>query len=143
MSISKLPNECLQEIFSYIDRVKTLHSIILVNREWCQNGIKRLWRKPFRNSIEMTKQIKICPILINFIIFDNDLNIKEKLIKDYYEKFQKFQKENLNPFRASFNYPSFITGIDLDRIIKAVTIFTQKNRNNLYRIPGYNKGKKK
>lgn len=138
MSISKLPNECLQEIFSYIDRVKTLYSIILVNRKWCQNGVIRLWRKPFRNSIEISKQIKICPILINFIILDKDLNIKDKLIKDYYKK---FQKENSKPFNYSFNYPSFITGIDLDRIIRAITIFTQKNKNSLYRIPGYKKGK--
>ncbi|PKC01520.1 hypothetical protein RhiirA5_402792 [Rhizophagus irregularis] len=136
MSISKLPNECLQEIFSYIDRVKTLYSIILVNRKWCQNGVIRLWRKPFRNSIEISKQIKICPILINFIILDKDLNIKDKLIKDYYKK---FQKENSKPFNYSFNYPSFITGIDLDRIIRAITIFTQKNKNSLYRIPGYKK----
>jgi hypothetical protein len=138
MSISKLPNECLQEIFSYIDRVKTLHSIILVNRKWCQNGIIRLWRKPFRNSIEISKQIKICPILINYIILDKDLNVKEKLIKDYYKK---FQKDNSKPFRSSFNYPSFVTGIDLDRIIRAVTIFTQKNKNSLYRVSGYRKGK--
>ncbi|RIA92576.1 hypothetical protein C1645_804555 [Glomus cerebriforme] len=34
---------------------------------------------------------------------------------------------------------SFINGIDLDRIIRAVTIFTQKNKNNLYRLPGYKK----
>ncbi|GBC09397.1 hypothetical protein RclHR1_08820008 [Rhizophagus clarus] len=134
MSISKLPNECLQEIFSYIDRVKTLHSVILVNRKWCQNGIIRLWRKPFRNSIEISKQIKICPILINFIVLDKGLNIKEKSIKDYYKK---FQKESSKPFRSSFNYPSFITGIDLDRIIRAVAIFTQKNKNSLYRVSGY------
>src|SRR4051812_14131560 len=134
MSISKLPNECLQEIFSYIDRVNTLHSIILVNRKWCQNGIIRLWRKPFRNSIEILKQIKICPILINFIMLDNDLNIKEKLVKDFYKK---FQKENSKPFHFSFNYPSFITGIDLDRIIRAVAIFTQRNKSNLYRVSGH------
>ncbi|CAG8449914.1 3795_t:CDS:2 [Funneliformis caledonium] len=124
MAVSKLPNECLQGIFNYIYDLKTLHSVILVNRNWCQNAIKRLWKKPFRNSNNWDKQIKICPLLFQFIIFDKELNVKEKLVKDYYKK---YKKANPNPSHCLFNYPSFITSIELDRMIRVASIFVQRN----------------
>ncbi|CAI2173790.1 2180_t:CDS:2 [Funneliformis geosporum] len=136
MAVSKLPNECLQIIFNDIDDLKTLHSVILVNRNWCQNCIKRLWKKPFRTSTDQDKQIKICPILIQFIIFDEELKVKEKLINGYYKK---YKKANPNPSQCSFDYPSFITDIDLDRIIQVVSLFVQLNKNKLYLIPGHKK----
>ncbi|KAG9289599.1 hypothetical protein G9A89_014334 [Geosiphon pyriformis] len=49
---SKLPNSCIEKIFQFLpeDR-KSLHSCILVNKDWCRQGITFLWSKPFSASL--------------------------------------------------------------------------------------------
>ncbi|CAG8566246.1 15589_t:CDS:2 [Cetraspora pellucida] len=45
---ASLPNESLQEIFSYIQYdKKALYSCLLVNKNWCCNIIPLLWKQPF------------------------------------------------------------------------------------------------
>src|SRR6266487_7050433 len=43
--MSKLPADCLNEIFEYLDEDKiSLHSCLLVNRLWCKISVRILWR---------------------------------------------------------------------------------------------------
>src|SRR5437868_3799961 len=44
--MSKLPVECLNDIFEYLaEDVVTLRSCLLVNRLWCEASVRILWRK--------------------------------------------------------------------------------------------------
>src|SRR2546423_14957050 len=43
--MSKLPADCLNEIFEYLDEDKiSLRSCLLVNRLWCEVSVRILWR---------------------------------------------------------------------------------------------------
>src|ERR1051326_7504408 len=43
--MSKLPVDCLNEIFEYLeDDADTLRSCLLVNRLWCEVSVRILWR---------------------------------------------------------------------------------------------------
>src|SRR5215216_6431937 len=43
--MSKLPADCLNEIFEYLEEDKvTLRSCLLVNRLWCEVSVRILWR---------------------------------------------------------------------------------------------------
>ncbi|GBC45537.2 hypothetical protein GLOIN_2v1778777 [Rhizophagus irregularis DAOM 181602=DAOM 197198] len=48
----KLLIEIITEILNYVeeDDINTLHSIILINKDWCQVGISYLWEKSFNNE---------------------------------------------------------------------------------------------
>src|SRR5437764_1030343 len=100
---TKIPNEIFQNIFSFIDEIKTLYSIILVNRVWCQNCIAQLWRNPIQN-------VRIIPILLQFIKFDKDLDTTIKKVKmiDCINEKEVFN----TTIDVSFDYPCFITHID-------------------------------
>src|SRR5437763_3570679 len=48
--MSKLPVDCLNEIFEYLEEDKvTLHSCLLVNRLWCKVSVRILWRNIWEN----------------------------------------------------------------------------------------------
>src|SRR5437763_11328179 len=43
--MSKLPADCLNEIFEYLEEDKiSLHSCLLVNHLWCEVSVRILWR---------------------------------------------------------------------------------------------------
>src|SRR5437016_100802 len=43
--MSQLPDDCLNEIFEYLEYDKiTLYSCLLVNRLWCKISVRILWR---------------------------------------------------------------------------------------------------
>ncbi|CAI2166345.1 8761_t:CDS:2 [Funneliformis geosporum] len=86
--MSTFPNEILQEIFNNVNDIKTLLSIVLVNRNWCRNGIKYLWKHPFRSDVELKKHIEIVPLLLRFIMKD-----KEFIKRFIYENYDKIMKE--------------------------------------------------
>jgi len=46
MSLSQLPNECINKIFSFLDK-KSLYICLFVNRHWCRLIIPEIWRDPF------------------------------------------------------------------------------------------------
>src|SRR6266498_3270738 len=81
------PNEILQEIFNNVNDIKTLLSIVLVNRNWCRNGIKYLWRHPFRSNIDLKNHIEIVPLLLKFIIKDKEF--MKRFICENYDKIMK------------------------------------------------------
>ncbi|PKY28491.1 hypothetical protein RhiirB3_444681 [Rhizophagus irregularis] len=57
----KLPVDCLNEIFEYLEMDKfTLHSCLLVNRLWCEVSVRILWRNilDFNNGNKRSIKIK-------------------------------------------------------------------------------------
>ncbi|GBB98555.1 hypothetical protein RclHR1_03260013 [Rhizophagus clarus] len=85
--MASFPNEILQEIFININDIKTLYSIILVNRNWCRNGIKYLWRNPFRGDVDLKNHTKIVPLLLKFIVKDKEF--MKRFIRENYDKIMK------------------------------------------------------
>src|SRR5687768_4233971 len=110
--VSKLPNESLQRIFSYIEDTNTLYSIIQVNHTWCENCIKFLWKHPFKDSYEnpyqnfhLANRAKILPILIPILK-------KDKLS----ELGKNGSCERILIPDTLFYYHCFITHLDLDNL---------------------------
>ena len=53
-----LPYEILQEIFKhFINDIIFLHSCLLVNKDWCNNAVIILWKRPFHLLIKSHKII--------------------------------------------------------------------------------------
>src|SRR5688572_5448493 len=100
--VSKLPNECLQQIFRSIKDINTLYSIIQVDHTWCENGIIYLWKNPFRNDIDLKNQIKIIPILLTFLKKDES---------------------------TLFDYPCLITHLNFDNLFRIVSEFSKSNNH--------------
>src|SRR2546423_14958808 len=46
MLISSLPNECFNNVLSFLDR-KTLYKCLFVNRYYCKFAIPLIWEEPF------------------------------------------------------------------------------------------------
>ncbi|RHZ62416.1 hypothetical protein Glove_340g68 [Diversispora epigaea] len=106
-----LPNECLHEIFSYLDNdLKTLHSAIFVSHAWCENAIPFLWKNPFQQNPKEINLFKIIPIFLSFLTnpFKDDLQL---------ESISTFKL----PTKTTFDYPFFIQHLDLNYLITAVT----------------------
>src|SRR4051794_39573751 len=123
--VSKLPNESLQHIFSYIEDNNTLYSIIQVNHTWCENGVKFLWRNPFLNPYEnpyqhnshLINRAKILPILISILKQDK---VFEK--NRFYE--QILTSDTL------FYYHCFITHLDFDNLFRIISTFLERNKKD-------------
>ena len=73
-TIPNLPTECLGCIFSFIedDDIRTLYSILLLNRTWCKYTVPILWKKPFTlsaispNTTPLSLE-KIIPIYLSYL----------------------------------------------------------------------------
>ncbi|CAG8448096.1 6837_t:CDS:1 [Ambispora leptoticha] len=101
-----LPTECLEAIFSEIDPNDycTLHSIILVNRKWCESGIQMLWRKPLNcNTIPIERLMKILP---SYLAFVDQHDVDNKPL---------------------FNYPAFLRELNYNVLYKLVEAWIQAN----------------
>ncbi|CAG8479627.1 10218_t:CDS:2 [Scutellospora calospora] len=106
-----LPNESLQEIFSYIQYdKKALHSCLFINRNWCCNIIPFLWKQPFH------------------FWKDND-EPSPKLTRVYLQFLSNQSRERLStkPLlvlpRASkqpiFHYPTYLQNLDTEKLYQA------------------------
>src|SRR6266498_5815937 len=111
---SNLPNETLQHIFGFIsqDDIRTLHSIILVNKTWCVNGIKFLWRNPLEYDIDSINQSRVINVLLTYLNSE-----KLSMMNDESEEEENNDAKNL------FNYPSFITHLNFSMVVKIVWNF--------------------
>ena len=66
----RLPVECLNEVFEYLEEDKVaLHSCLLVNRLWCEISVRILWRDiwSFNDTVTLEDQLNLL-LQINKII---------------------------------------------------------------------------
>src|SRR5438045_8868799 len=90
--MSKLPADCLNEIFEYLDEDKiSLRSCLLVNRLWCGVSVRILWRsirnyntliaclpnESKRKEIIISLSLTSKPPMFNYATFCKVLSIKE------------------------------------------------------------------
>ncbi|GBC06310.1 hypothetical protein RclHR1_06760005 [Rhizophagus clarus] len=113
MAIKTFSNELLQKIFNNLDDDNnSLFSLLLVNKNWCENAVAILWRRPFSYNIQRDKMKKIIPTLLSQITLQEriDLGLKDilaiptKTLFDYGWFIQQFETSLLD--LIDFNYTS-------------------------------------
>src|SRR5256885_16603031 len=62
MILPSLPNECLSDVLTFLDR-KSLYKCLFVSRQYCKLSIPIIWREPFR-SICLTKSSLVINTLL-------------------------------------------------------------------------------
>src|SRR6266516_6441563 len=94
--MSQLPDDCLNEIFEYLEYDKfTLYSFLLVNRLWCKISVRILWRN-----------IRDCNTLIACLPNESkEILYKNKII---------FSTSTSKP--PIFNYASFCKSLSLSDV---------------------------
>ncbi|CAG8443131.1 10538_t:CDS:2 [Funneliformis caledonium] len=138
-----LPPETLQKIFDYIndDDFNTFQSLILVNRDWCQNSIMLLWKKPFHNKLRFKNLYKIISVILAFLdderkqylnITDARLEIQAKVLFDY----PSFIKE-LNFKAIVFLIKEWINRKEKIRPILAPDYFTTHEKEYIAKFNDY------
>ncbi|GBC30466.2 hypothetical protein GLOIN_2v722955 [Rhizophagus irregularis DAOM 181602=DAOM 197198] len=117
---TKLPDECLLEIFKYIDE-KSLYSLLLVNRTWCRISISLLWKKPFKEN-QTNEHFKVILPLISYL--DKEIRNSLKI-----EENNKTKTNNIQE-KPTFNYVSFIKELDYTNMCYQAITCLKKLRNN-------------
>ncbi|RGB27160.1 hypothetical protein C1646_819933 [Rhizophagus diaphanus] len=135
MTVNLFLNEILQIIFNNLDDdIDSLFSLLFVNKNWCENVIPILWRRPFGHNLKTTKMKKIIPILLSQISLQERINLG---------------LENI-PTKTMFDYVWFIQQFDisiLDNLIYnnkytmpiSQTIFMKAKRLDELTFSGYSK----
>ncbi|GBC05805.1 hypothetical protein RclHR1_06430006 [Rhizophagus clarus] len=111
-----LPTDCLLEIFKYFrDDLKTLHSCLLVDKNWCISTVRLIWKQPFLN--------KKSPIIIDVYLSCLTLHERKNLIKN---------GVNLSNITkpASFHYANFLRHIDMKNFYAAVDARTARMKES-------------
>ncbi|RIA93476.1 hypothetical protein C1645_819328 [Glomus cerebriforme] len=114
-----LPPDCMQKIIKYTIQIshnkKSLFTLLLVNKYWCENVIPILWNNPFKDLFPSTtfrhtpsRDPNVCYGLLRTYIacLDND---------EYYLLFSKlnpllqpFDMMIPNSFKTLYNYPIYL-----------------------------------
>ncbi|CAG8579093.1 9690_t:CDS:1 [Dentiscutata erythropus] len=122
--VSKLPPECLYKIFdefsySQIGKEKNsfthLHSIILVNKYWCNVAIPILWRRTFNWIYQKNnygdKHIHLMSTYISCLPEESRINLNKLGINS----------SIIQPtFRSNFDYPSFLQSLQYKWLYSSV-----------------------
>jgi hypothetical protein len=110
-----LPTDCLLEIFKYFqDDLRTLHSCLLVDKNWCISTVRLIWKQPFLN--------KSSPIIIDVYLSCLTLHEKKNLIKN---------GVNLSNITkpATFHYANFLRHLNMENFYAAVDARNKDNNN--------------
>ncbi|CAG8745777.1 27174_t:CDS:1 [Dentiscutata erythropus] len=112
--MSFLPHLCLENIFlSLAQDSKTLHSCILVNKQWSVSSVPILWRDPFRLCKDLRKPNKLVPLLNTYLSFLPSTTQKLLDIKSIIGR------------PATFNYPVYLRSINVVLIHGSVEYWTE------------------
>src|SRR3954451_21148274 len=101
---SYLPVECIREILEYLyDDTNSLHSCLLVNRNWCEITIPILWRNPFGRDLSSNHFRLLVNTYVSRIPTDEtlvDVNTTTTSIES-----------------STFNYATFLRVFDCEKIL--------------------------
>ncbi|CAG8465898.1 11154_t:CDS:1 [Funneliformis mosseae] len=102
MSFQLLTDDCLYEIFKYLEKDKfTLYTCLFVNRRWCETSVQLLWRNVFNyNTL-----IKCLPDDSKEILFKNEIILP-----------------SLNSNPPLFNYVSFVKSLSINEISRTIEV---------------------
>ncbi|RIA90729.1 hypothetical protein C1645_875931 [Glomus cerebriforme] len=109
-----IPSDVIEEILFFIqeDDLETLHSCSLINRQWCQLVIPKLWKHPFYYAQKGNS--KLISLILSFL---KDIQ-KESLI---YNGIILSSTTTFNSnYRSKFNYISMIKHLHYDFMLISV-----------------------
>ncbi|CAG8506824.1 4094_t:CDS:2 [Diversispora eburnea] len=125
-TFESLPNECLREIFSFIEKDgQSLFSCLFVSRLWCKHVVPILWRNPFRHfhSLTSTYSYTLCRTLLS------GLNENEQKIMFPYDISQ------YNFSKPIFKYTEHLEKLSFREIETAADSWIQHEQNNCTNEP--------
>ncbi|CAJ0864855.1 15328_t:CDS:2 [Entrophospora sp. SA101] len=127
VKVMELPADCLGEIVCHFQGdVTTLYSCILVNRLWCENAVRLLWRDPFRKINESITTSNDKVALIETYVRCLDLEDKRKLclknnyLFDILLKKQGHDVQQKQQPPPTFNYIEFLRHLSIDGLYNSV-----------------------
>ncbi|CAB4429410.1 unnamed protein product [Rhizophagus irregularis] len=110
--MSRLPADCLTEIFEHLDDKNSLYSCLLVNRLWCKISVGFYWRDMENYSTSNFNTLISClPNESKEILSENKIIISTP---------------TLNPM---FNYASFCKVLSIDRVYTKVEELLMNQEN--------------
>lgn len=112
-SNKKLPPECMQPIFALQD-IYTLHQCVRVNKYFCLNSVRFLWKDPFAENGN-DKRSSVIDTLVHFM----SRELKLKLGRAYLIS-------NKTPL---FRYPLFIERFNFGEVVREVNTFIKIIQN--------------
>ncbi|RIA94667.1 hypothetical protein C1645_873314 [Glomus cerebriforme] len=123
---------CLEEVLQYlIEEPGTLHSCILVNRNWCRLAIPILWSDPFNNL--KRKQPNNSNLSIRTFISCLEDSEKSLLMNEFL-KIPESWKNTI------FDYPKYLQIFKYDHFGKVLESFVKMNYKSLIETkPDFNK----
>nr|CAG8570748.1 11222_t:CDS:2 [Entrophospora candida] len=138
---SRLPKDCLENIFLYLEEdYSLLHSLLLVNRNWFASAIPILWRRTFTlSNFKSKKKRRIIETYLRCL--END--------EDYYKDFDSIQLNNIitvllscnNSNNKNLNYLEFSSNgrnkfenLETLKFIECGEIELYSSNNNIYSL---------
>ncbi|UZO04086.1 uncharacterized protein OCT59_024485 [Rhizophagus irregularis] len=114
--MSKLPADCWNEIFEYLeDDIHTLYSCILVNRLWCEVSVRILWRNEQNYTTSNFSTLITClPNESKEILSKNEITILTPTLKP-----------------PIFNYASFCKVLSVNRVYYKIGRLLKNQQNIL------------
>ncbi|CAG8497722.1 18970_t:CDS:1 [Racocetra persica] len=112
---NSLPHLCLENIFLNLEQdSKTLHSCVLVNKQWSISSVPILWRDPFRLCQNLRKPEKLVPLLNTYLSF----------IPSYTQERLEITSKKIIGRPTIFNYPVYLRSISVVLIHGSVEYWT-------------------
>ncbi|CAG8622717.1 12629_t:CDS:1 [Ambispora leptoticha] len=135
-----LPSDCYNKIFENLEQDRnTLHSCILVNRQWCQSAIPVLWSQPFRLLCICRDPAEYSPeswrkraglLMETYFLSLNDEEKRALRRKRVYLSKEITASPEAKPCPI-FNYPHFLRQVDFGEAFAALSgwlEYTQANK---------------
>src|ERR1700722_5982139 len=118
--MSQLPGDCINEIFEYLeDEQVTLRSCLLVNRLWCENVVRILWRNVlYYCSLNFRTLMACLPKESKEILQNNGITILTPTSKP-----------------PIFNYASFCKVFLVDEFDSKIDKSLKKNKQSIFLSP--------
>ncbi|RIA99457.1 hypothetical protein C1645_870005 [Glomus cerebriforme] len=142
------PSEIVRSFVLYLkDDKKSLHSCLLVSRDWCREVVGLLWRQPFRFLYTCNKTNLSVPLQSTNPKLINDCHCSDKrrsqasnLLLTYYSinYYDELIKEGIIDTKSRkilFNYFEFLNVLDLHELYSAIRDWINwENSDNKIRL---------
>ncbi|KAG9300626.1 hypothetical protein G9A89_005226 [Geosiphon pyriformis] len=122
MAVPILPADCVGEIVGHLhEDNSSLHSCILVNRLWCENGMRFLWRQPFRLAklLPINRQISLIDTYLSCLSADEKTDLFES---------ERVYVPSLTNSSPAFNYPELLRHLSIENLYLCVSKWVDKNK---------------
>src|SRR4051812_14915494 len=115
MNLRSLPNECLIDVLTFLDR-KSLYKCLYVNRQYCKLSIPIIWKEPFKYYRYNRYNISVINALLACLDEDEITSLIPCEI-------------NINNQSSLFEYGKFVSKIDHEWIVDFIVAWLSETYN--------------